>query len=240
MIQLSKRLQAVAHLVGDAAVLADVGTDHGYIPVFLTMGDKVKGAIAMDVNPGPLQRAQEHIRQYSMEERVETRLSDGLSALIPGEADTIVIAGMGGALMTRILIQGEAVARTARKLVLQPQSDIYAFRCFLTEHGYRIVAEDMVYEDGKFYPMMAVEPADGETDEFKEAEQSALKYGPLLLEKRHPVLRQFLLRRQEQNRKILENLNANARQDVAERKAQVASELAEIEKVLELWKEQVT
>ena len=157
MIQLSKRLQSVADFVENCETMADVGTDHGYIPIYLVLNRKVKKAIAMDVNPGPLQRAKEHICQYGLEHAIETRLSDGCFALKPGEADAIVIAGMGGALMQRILEQGEAAAKAAQRLVLQPQSEAALFRQFLFRHGYQILAEDMALEDGKYYPIIAAQ-----------------------------------------------------------------------------------
>ena len=157
MIQLSKRLQTVADFVENCETMADVGTDHGYIPIYLVLNRKVKKAIAMDVNPGPLQRAKEHICQYGLEHAIETRLSDGCFALKPGEADAIVIAGMGGALMQRILEQGEAAAKAAQRLVLQPQSEAALFRQFLFRHGYQILAEDMALEDGKYYPIIAAQ-----------------------------------------------------------------------------------
>ena len=157
MIQLSKRLQTVADFVENCETMADVGTDHGYIPIYLVLNRKVKKAIAMDVNPGPLQRAKEHICQYGLEHAIETRLSDGCFALKPGEADAIVIAGMGGALMQRILEQGEAAAKAAQRLVLQPQSEAALFRQFLFRHGYQILAEDMALEDGQYYPIIAAQ-----------------------------------------------------------------------------------
>lgn len=232
-VQLSKRLQAVANLVGETGVVADIGTDHGYIPVFLVSSGKTERAIAMDVNVGPLARAQEHIRQFGLEGQIETRLSDGLSALQPGEAQSIVIAGMGGALMARILADEQDIARTAGRLVLQPQSELFSFRQFLAGHGYRIVEEDMVYEDGKYYSMMAVEPVSrGAGDELREMTEAELRYGPLLLAQNHPILHRYLLRQREQKQKILENLGKNARQDVSERETVVEKELREIENIL--------
>lgn len=233
MIRLSERLQAVANLAGKAGIAADVGTDHGYIPIFLVSAGKAERAIAMDVNEGPLLRAWENIRQFHLEEQIETRLSDGLTALQPGEVQVIVAAGMGGALMSRILEEGEAAAHMAERLVLQPQSELPAFRQFLIERGYRITAEDMVYEDGKFYSMMAVKwMGDKEENPQEEISGISLKYGPLLLAGRHPVLQQYLRYQREQKRKILKSLEENARQDAAERKSQVARELAEIEELL--------
>ena len=105
-MQLSKRLQALADLVSQDHVLADVGCDHGYIPVFLIQNQRRPKAIAMDIGEGPLKRAQENIRSYGLEGYIETRLSDGLSKLQPGEADTILISGMGGPLMEKILTEG--------------------------------------------------------------------------------------------------------------------------------------
>ena len=105
-MQISKRLEAVADMVTSGCRIVDVGTDHGYIPIFLTEAGKITHAIAGDVNRGPLQKAVEHISQYGLEEQIETRLSDGLAAVQPGEADSIIIAGMGGPLTVRILKEG--------------------------------------------------------------------------------------------------------------------------------------
>lgn len=230
MLQLSKRLSAVAQLVTITGILADVGTDHGYIPVYLAGKERIEKAIAMDVNQGPLERAQEHIRQYGLENCIETRLSDGLQALNPEEADGIVIAGMGGNLMKRILVQGEQVVHTAKELILQPQSEIMEFRKFLWESGYSITAEDMVLEDGKYYPMMRVvyEKSGAEMPDVL-----ALKYGEKLLEQKHPVLKQYLLWQKMQKEQILANLQKNAKKDVSSREEEIKEELCHIANALE-------
>ncbi len=234
MIQLSMRLSAVADMVTITGILADVGTDHGYIPVFLAGEKRIQRAIAMDVNQGPLKRAQEHIRQYGLEDRISTRLSDGLEALRPGEADSIVIAGMGGALMKRILAQGEEAARTAKELILQPQSEIMEFRRFLWESSYEITEENMVFEDGKYYPMMRAVSCDKKQ---KEPDILALKYGEKLLQQKHPVLCQYLQWQKEQKKRILENLKQNAKQDVSGRMGELEQELGYINQALKLIKE---
>ncbi len=153
-MQLSLRLSAVARMVTEGNRLVDVGCDHGYLPVYLVLEKKIPGAIAMDVRKGPLSRAKEHIGEYGLGEYIETRLSDGLKALKEGEGDTLVMAGMGGPLMERILTDGEEVLKGFQELILQPQSDIRHFRRFLLDSGRVIVEEDIVLEDGKFYPMM--------------------------------------------------------------------------------------
>ncbi len=250
MIQLSKRLQAVAELAagrmehGGRSVaevpertktpqikcVADVGTDHGYLPIWLVEQGIADRAIAMDVRTGPLQRAQEHIREHQLGAYIETRLSDGLAALHRDEVQVIVIAGMGGATMSGILEAGQAVISPDTILVLQPQSELYEFRRYLVTHGFRLLSEDMVEEDGKYYPMMKVQKglkapydvcresgkalddvhgkgsADEETLSYTEEE---LRYGPLLLEERHPVLREFLLWQLKQKERILEQIRSS-------------------------------
>lgn len=161
MIKISERLTVAASLVSRGNVLADVGTDHGYVPIYLVEKKVIPRAIAMDINRGPLERAKEHIAQYGMGEYIQTRLSDGVSALSLGEADTILIAGMGGGLVMHILEDGAVVCQSARELVLQPQSELERVRRYLHENGYVTDVEEMVEEEGKYYPMMRVhfEPA---------------------------------------------------------------------------------
>ena len=111
--ELSKRLQAVADLVTVRECVADIGTDHAYIPIYLTEHKKVKKAFAMDVNEGPLIRAEEHVREAGLKEQIKMRRSNGLEKLSPGEVEAVIIAGMGGGLVMRILTEGQAVASAA-------------------------------------------------------------------------------------------------------------------------------
>ena len=197
-MQLSKRMDRLASMVTEGSSLADVGTDHGYIPIALVQTGKVSRAIAMDINKGPLERAALHIREQHLEDRITTRLSDGMTALKEGEADTVLIAGMGGALTVHILEGGAHCLTSVKELILQPQSEIWLVREWLCEHGYKITDEDIVLDEGKYYPMMKVRPpvADtaGEDAEVKCWDTVQLKYGKLLLEKQHPVLREYLER----------------------------------------------
>lgn len=156
MVKISDRLKTAASLIREGAVLADVGTDHGYVPIYLLEQKKIKSAIAMDINKGPLERAREHIHLYGMDAYIQTRLSDGVAALEKGEADSILIAGMGGGLVMHILEEGKDICQAAGELILQPQSELCSVREYLAENGYVTEAERMVFEDGKYYPMMRV------------------------------------------------------------------------------------
>ena len=155
-IHLSKRLTALANMVTDGNRLADIGTDHGYIPIYLCQTGKIPSALAMDIGKGPLQQAQTHIAEHGLSEQIKTRLSDGMAALQFGEADTILIAGMGGGLVMKILSEGAEKLTGKEELILQPQSEIALVREFLRVRNFQILNEDMILEDGKYYPMMKV------------------------------------------------------------------------------------
>ena len=198
MVQISRRLQAVAALVTEHGTLADVGCDHGYIPIYLIQNQRIQAAIAMDVNPGPLERAKEHIFQFGLSDYISFRLSDGVQALKTGEADTVVIAGMGGGLVMKILEEGAEILASVKELILQPQSEIQRVREYLFTHDYQVVQEDMVEEDGKYYPMMRVVHGRKAMDRTYEEHLVQYRYGELLLAQKHPVLLQFLQKEQKQ------------------------------------------
>lgn len=227
-MELSKRLQAVADLVTPGSRLADVGCDHGYLSIYLVQEKKAPRAIAMDVNRGPLLRAREHICRYGLADYIETRLSDGLAQLSAGEADTLVIAGMGGPLMQRILEEGRETLAGIREMILQPQSEIPAFRRYLQENGYRITAEELVWEDGKYYPLMRAVHGLMEWDR-----EIYFRYGKYLLDAGHPVLRQYL----DQEEEKLSALAARLKKETGER---AAARLEEVRRELEEVKEAKT
>lgn len=213
-MQLSLRLSAIADMVTTGNRLVDVGCDHGYLPVYLIQQKKIPSAIAMDVRKGPLSRAKEHIRQYGLEEYIQTRLSDGLENLKAGEGDTLVIAGMGGPLMERILTDGQSVRDSFSEMILQPQSDIPHFRRFIQSQGFQVVEEKMVEEEGKFYPMMRVvrtcPEGDGNENLVSEAAPYTLEeaFGKFLLKEHNPVLYRYLLREERIRADILKKLQA--------------------------------
>lgn len=200
-MELSKRLYAVAGLVTEGASVADIGTDHGYIPIYLTERDIACRVIASDVKEGPLERARDHIAKHGLSEKIEVRLSDGLGAFEINEVDTMIAAGMGGALTIRILEEGKHIADALTFFILQPQSEIFKVRRYLNEHGFEIVSEDMVEEDGKYYPVMKA--VHGRKEEYTEWEYA---FGKRLLEKKHPVLLKYLLHWKKIQEQILQQL----------------------------------
>lgn len=225
-MQLSNRLKAVAALVTEGNRVADIGCDHGYVPISLIEEGKIPSAIAMDINRGPLLCAQEHIEACGLSGYIETRLSDGLRELGEDEADTVIIAGMGGGLMQKIMREGEKVLSGVSELVLQPQSELAKFRIFLVENGYRIADENMIYEDGKYYPMMRV--VHGESPVLTEME---LRFGPVLIAAKSHVLLQFMERETRLKTHIQRELSAieNPSAEVQSKLEAVGEELALLE-----------
>ncbi|MDF2870876.1 MAG: trmK [Anaerocolumna sp.] len=202
-MQLSLRLKTVADSVTGGSRVADVGCDHAYIAIHLAENNIAPRVIAMDVNKGPLSKARENIELRGLKDRIETRLSDGLARLTPGEADTVVIAGMGGALMARILTDGEAALKEVKELILQPQSEIFLVRRYLHDNGYRIESEKMVKEDEKYY--IIIKAVKDGVKEVYEQELFYL-YGKKLLESGNHLVEEFLLREGRLKEQVEESL----------------------------------
>lgn len=150
-MELSPRLLKIASIVPNGITLADVGTDHGYIPLYLLENKIITKAIAMDVNPMPLKKSQDNITAAGLNDKCEFRLSDGLANLSVGEADYIVIAGMGGLLIRDILLRGDSVIDKNTTLLLQPMIAAPELRLYLFENGFNIVNEYIVREETKYY-----------------------------------------------------------------------------------------
>lgn len=250
---LSNRMKAVARLVPAGVAACDIGCDHGFVAIYLVEHGICPKVTAMDINRGPLLRAKEHIGSAGLSAYIETRLSDGLEKLEPGEADCMIAAGMGGRLTCKIMADYPEKLRGLRYLVLQPQSEIAFVRRFLRENGFAIRKEDMVLEDGKFYPMMLAESSrlaareasermasatwgvqndgHGDTASGQRSYRESLEdeFGPCLLREKHPVLLQYLNWWEKQQNKILNQVLT-----YTERRAQVEEELKRIRDAREL------
>lgn len=227
-MQLSERLSSVASMVTAGNCLADVGTDHGYVPIYLYERNIIPRAIAMDINKGPLERAALHIAESGLGHVIETRLSDGLTALKAGEADSIVIAGMGGPLMIKILSAYPEVTASAKELILQPQSEIADVRKWLYEQGYEITEEHMVFEDGKFYPMFKAV----KNPEAHKLTSLEYKFGRLEVLQERSVLKAFITRELANKQTILRKLGEENTEKSKGRAEEMKGLIAELEEML--------
>ena len=153
-LELSPRLEQVAALVPAGVCLADIGTDHAYLPTSLLLRGRSPRAIAADLRPGPLERARATAMRYGCEGRMDFRLCDGLTGIGPEECGCVVIAGMGGETIAHILSAAPWTRREDLPLILQPMSTQRELRAYLTEHGYRIASEHLVREGDTIYVVM--------------------------------------------------------------------------------------
>lgn len=151
MIQLSARLLAAASMVRGGGVLADIGTDHAYLPVFLLQNEVVPSIIASDIGAGPLNNARKTVEAYCLSDRIDLRLSDGLKSYSPEEVTEIVICGMGGNLIEEILTAAPWIRNDKMHLVLQPMTHTEDVRRYLCRNGFRIERETVTTDADRYY-----------------------------------------------------------------------------------------
>ncbi|MCF0135771.1 MAG: SAM-dependent methyltransferase [Lachnospiraceae bacterium] len=165
-MELSARLEALIGVAEPGCTVADIGTDHGFLPIELVRRGICRRAVACDVRKGPLERAAEHVRQAGLEDRIRICLADGLEGLSPGEADTVVLAGMGGELMATLLEKAAPeLLGSIRRLILQPQSEFERLRRAADALGWEPFKEQMVLDRGKYYWLMVCRRKDSSPSE---------------------------------------------------------------------------
>ncbi|HFE46136.1 MAG TPA: SAM-dependent methyltransferase [Nannocystis exedens] len=160
-LALSPRLAAIAALVPDGKIVADIGTDHALLPTALVVGGRIKRAIACDRRVGPLAAARRTVAHYGVEDRVSLRLGDGLETIDEGEADVVIIAGMGSESLRSILSAGLDLLPSIERLVLQPNGEVEPVRRWLVSRGWDLVDERLVEDRGRYYTVVAAEAAIG-------------------------------------------------------------------------------
>lgn len=153
-MKLTDRLLKIASLVSDGKKIADIGTDHGYIPVYLLKEGKVPFAVLADVNKGPLDNAHKEVIQNNLLDKVDLRLGSGIEILEIGEVEEVIIAGMGGILISELLEAKKEVAHNVEKLILQPMQAQEELRYYLLNNGYEILEEVLVREDFRIYEII--------------------------------------------------------------------------------------
>ena len=176
MKKLSKRLSACLDALSPLSSIADIGTDHAYLPCFGVSNGILERAIAIDVIDGPLRQARATIADYGLAEKIELRKGSGLQPLAVGEVDGVNIAGMGGKLIAQLLQDSLPVAKSMKRLVLQPQTGEATLRRTLFENDFAIVDEQLLEEDGLIYTIIIAEPRPSGT-EFTELD---VEFGPIL------------------------------------------------------------
>lgn len=229
---LSKRLQAIMNEVNECAVLADIGTDHAYIPCYACLQGYVTSAIAADVADGPLAVASLQVKACGLEEHIQLRKGSGLSVLTPHEVDTIVIAGMGGPLMVEILSQDTDKLEGVSQLVLQPNSGEPQVRKWLAAHGWFLQREAIIKEDQHIYEILTAVPGQGEAP-YVDQSEFAWQAGPYLMHEQSTIFQEKWKHEYQKWQRIYQALNkAQSTAKNEAKKRSIATYIQQIKEML--------
>lgn len=232
-MEISRRLQTIAGMVTKGSTACDVGTDHGYLAIYLVEQGICETVIAMDVAKGPLSKAKENIALYHYEDRIKTRLSDGLEKLEKGEAKTVIMAGMGGILITGLLEKGKEILKDVHELILSPHTDVELVRRYLLENEYSIQDETMLTEDGKYYIIMKAVHGAQSYEKLCE-----YRYGSKLLTGKNPVLKDYMEKELSKLKVLYGNLKDISTENAKKRKLELEEEIQCIKEGLEYYEVQ--
>nr|WP_312214668.1 class I SAM-dependent methyltransferase [Clostridioides sp.] len=232
-IKLTSRLETIASLVTKGSKVADIGTDHGYIPVHLLKNNIVPFAILADINKGPLDNGKRFVKWNNLLDKVDFRLGSGIDVLHQGEVDEVIIAGMGGILISDILENKKEVAHRLKKLILQPMQAQNKLRMYLLENGYEIIDEVLVREDFRIYEIIVAEY----TGKYSEVENEIyFEVGEKLVQKRDPLLKDFVDKKLKSYKDVLDHLENIDSESIEQKKNETRAKIAklvEIRKTIE-------
>lgn len=219
---LDARLNKIFDLVPNCHTVADIGCDHGHLPAELLLAKKVQYAIAGDISKPSLLKAEKYARLTGLSDKMDTRVGSGLDILSPGEADTVIIAGMGGLLIGEIL--KSAYEKIDKEFfILQPMTSVCELREFLIENGFEITDEEMAEEGGKIYNIICARKG-------KRADYDTT-FGTCLIEKMHPLLKKQTIIKKEKLQKILVQIESSGSADTSH----IKDKLSKCDSLLERW-----
>lgn len=204
-MQLKERLKVIYDMIPPCNILSDIGTDHALLPAYALINGKCKKAIASDVKKGPLKSAENTVRQFNLEEKMDLRLGDGLEPISEEEADTIVIAGMGGQLISEILQKSINKAKKANGIIIQPMTRQKVLRVYLWQHGFEILDEALAKEEDKLYQVLKVRYTGMVRKDWKPVNEIV---GEKLAEKKDPLLPEWIEREIKKQEKIVAGIKA--------------------------------
>jgi len=208
-VKLKGRLKLIYDMIPQCDILCDIGTDHALIPACALINKRCRRAIAADIRTGPLERARKTLMEYNLQDAMELRQGNGLEVISMDEADVIVLAGMGGVLITRLLADQLDKARKARRIIMQPMYAQEVVRPFLWEHGFAVTDEVLAREGRKLYQVLAAS-YDEEASALCKKDPLYAVIGEGLVKNRDPLLEDWLCDRIKRQRKIVDGLKKAA------------------------------
>lgn len=228
-VRLSKRLKAIASFLPKQAYFADIGTDHAFLPSFVCLKDKYAKAIAGDVKEGPYKAACKTIQQYGLSQKIDIRLGNGLEVIQEDPIRQVVIAGMGGSLITKILEAGKTYLKTVERIIAQPNIGEKNVRKWFYQNGYIITEETMINENGHLYEVIVADKC--ENADLSMLDEKALLFGPVLLQNKNELFYEKWKNQQKKVKHILENYQQAVQQD-DHKITELTSEISLIKEVL--------
>lgn len=226
-MELSIRLKKIASMIDKCESVADIGTDHGYIPIYLVKNDICKKAIASDINVGPVEKAKFNVRKESLEKKIECRVGPGFKTLKPFEVNAAVIAGMGGNLIRDIIKEDMKVFKSLDYVVLQPVQNPEVLRKYIYESGFKIIDEELCFDEKKYYEIIKVKY---ETD-YKKVDEIFYEIGENLLTKNHPLVKEYINYKISKCEKIKGFIKEET-ESAINRKIELENKICELRKML--------
>jgi len=224
-MKLTDRLLKIASLVSEGKKVADIGTDHGYIPVYLLNKNIVPFAILADVNKGPLENARKEVRHNNLLDKTDLRLGSGIEVLKKGEVDEVIIAGMGGILISELLEANKEVAHSVDKLILQPMQAQDELRKYLFSNGYEVLNEVLVKEDFRIYEILEVKYTGKNTEVEDEV---YFEVGKKLIENKDELLNEFIDKKIYKYNSIIEKLDGKTGEAVEQKREESKVAIAKL------------
>ncbi|WP_195939490.1 tRNA (adenine(22)-N(1))-methyltransferase [Romboutsia sp. 1001713B170131_170501_G6] len=227
-MKLTDRLLKIASLVTKGKKIADIGTDHGYIPVHLLNEGYIDFAILADVNKGPLENARKEVRHNNLSDKVDLRLGSGIEVLKKGEVDEVIIAGMGGILISELLEANIEVAQSTEKFILQPMQAHKELRKYLLNNGYEILDEVLVREDFRIYEIIVAKYTGKNTNV---EDEIFYEVGNKLIENKDELLNEFIDKRIHAYTSILNKLEGKSGKGIDEKIEESRINISKLEKL---------
>lgn len=228
-MKLTDRLLKIASLVSEGKRVADIGTDHGYIPVYLLNKGTVPFAILADVNKGPLENARKEVRHNKLSDKTDLRLGSGIEVLNKGEVDEVIIAGMGGILISELLEAKKEVSHSVDKLILQPMQAQEELRKYLLNNGYEILDEVLVQEDFRVYEIIVAKYTGKNT---VVEDEVYYEVGTKLIENNDPLLKEFIDKKIYKYNSVIEKLEGKSGEAIDKKRNESKGRVEKLKKLI--------
>lgn len=229
--KLSKRLERVASYIPKDSILADIGSDHAYLPCYAILQELCKKAIAGEVVDGPYQSAKKQVQLTGLEHAIDVRKGNGLAVLAEDEATAITIAGMGGTLISTILEEGKNKLGKVERLILQPNVGSQNVRGWLIDNNWELIGEEILEEDEKIYEILIAERGEA-LSPYSNNRETEMLFGPFLMKEQTPIFKKKWLLEKEHLLRIVNKMDASKSEGLQTKRQQLAAQISRIEGVL--------